>query len=475
MRPTSTWQPTTGGGTLRQGVPAVLAVLLAMVIPAVAAGQAAPAGEVTFSKHIAPILQRSCQSCHRPGQVAPMSLISYQDVRPWARGIKLRTGQREMPPWFIEKDVGIQEFKDDPSLSNEEIAMIATWADNGAPEGNPADMPPPVEWRPADKWSFGTPDLVVSSPARSVAAVEADWQGDVEPTAVGLSTDRYIAAVEVKEVVVPAAQADAAPSAAAGTGESALGLYVVHHAIIGATTELGGDDDGPVGTGSGNNFGMAHEAGQNATFYPEGLGVLLPADSYLTWEMHTHANGEPLSARLDVGFKLHPEGYTPKYTGQDPFGGGMLANHDLDIPAGEDNVRFDAVRALATAAKMITFEPHMHASGKRMCLQAHYPSGAQQTLNCSGYNHNWIKVYSYADDAAPLLPAGTILQVIGWYDNSRGNPNNAEPRNWKGFGNRSIEDMLFYLGKFVPLTEEQYEEESAARGQRSSTATQNNN
>ena len=84
-------------------------------------------------------------------------------------------------------------------------------------------------------------------------------------------------------------------------------------------------------------------------------------------------------------------------------------------------------------------------------------------------------MYSYADDAAPLLPAGTILQVIGWYDNSRGNPNNAEPRNWKGFGNRSIEDMLFYLGKFVPLTEEQYEEESAARGQRSSTATQNNN
>ena len=143
----------------------LLAVGVLGAAPAIAAAGQADAG-ATFTKDIAPILQRSCQNCHRPGAMAPMSLLTYEEVRPWARAIKRRTSPREMPPWFIEKNVGIQKFKDDPSLSDAEIATIARWVDSGAPRGNPADTPPPRQFPAGADWSFGTPDLVVSSPVR---------------------------------------------------------------------------------------------------------------------------------------------------------------------------------------------------------------------------------------------------------------------------------------------------------------------
>jgi hypothetical protein len=150
---------------------------------------------------------------------------------------------------------------------------------------------------------------------------------------------------------------------------------------------------------------------------------------------------------------------------------------DLDIPAGADDVRFDTVYTVPKPGRLVTFEPHMHASGKRMCVEATYPNGRREMLNCAGYNHNWVKVYSYEDDVAPLLPAGTILHVIGWYDNSAKNPRNIDPRNWKGYGNRSVDDMFLFLGKIVALTEEQFKEEVAARQakQRPNATTAQNN
>ena len=431
----------------------------------VATPVAAADDDATFAKDIAPILQRSCQSCHRPGGIAPMSLLTYQDARPWARAIKLKTSlsssdPERMPPWFIEKNVGIQAFENDISLSAAEIAAIARWADSGAPRGNPADLPPPLVFEGGAEWSIGTPDLVVSSPVRTVPALAADYQGDFGPASpTGLTEDRYVKAVEVREIRVNEAPVEGAGS----TPGAALNYSVLHHAVITARTELTEEsNDGPVGRVPGG-FSIAHEAGQNATYYPDELGIRIPAGSYLTWSLHTHSIGSEVQVRLDVGFTLHPQGYTPKYRPGGVDGTGSLTNHDLDIPAGENNARFDAVRALSQPAKLFTFEPHMHSGGKRMCLEATYPSGAVQTINCAGYNHNWVKVYSYAPEAAPLLPPGTILRVTGWYDNSRGNPRNPEPRNWKGFGNRSIEDMLFFFGKFVGLTDEEFAEEVAAR------------
>ena len=438
---------------------------LIMVAPPLAAAQAAP--EVTFTKDVAPILQRSCQSCHRPGPGggAPMALLSYSDVRPWARAIKARTAARTMPPWFIEKEVGIQAFKDDPSLSDEEIAMVGRWVDAGAPRGNPADLPPPRQFPDGREWTIGTPDLIVSSPEEVVKAVAADWHGYWEATPVGLPADRYVEAVEVHEVRVSGGFAKA----------DGLGGYsVIHHA--GIVAGMPGDEAGagPVTRIEGveGSFGMTHEAGQNAIKYAEGLGVVLPSDSSLHWRVHTHSFGEEVVTRLDVGFKFHPDGYAPKYSAPGP--GVRLTFNDLDIPGGADNLRFDAMGVTKNPSKLVTYEPHMHAGGTRMCLNAQYPNGVRETLTCAGYDHNWVKVYSYEDDAAPLLPAGTILHAIAWYDNSAGNRNIIEPRNWHGLGSRSMDDMFFFLGRFVGLTEEQYEEELAARQQRPQLSAQDN-
>ncbi|MEE2612921.1 MAG: hypothetical protein VX975_03760, partial [Acidobacteriota bacterium] len=176
------------------------AAVWVVAAPLPAAGQAL---DPTFTKDVAPILQRSCQKCHRPNSLAPMSLITYDEVRPWARSIKNRTGLRNkmgvMPPWYIEKDIGIQRFKDDWSLSDDEIATIAAWADNGAPRGNPADMPTPPPFIDVDEWEIGQPDLIVSSEAVEVKGSAPDWWGSLGQADSGLTEDRYVAAIEYKE------------------------------------------------------------------------------------------------------------------------------------------------------------------------------------------------------------------------------------------------------------------------------------
>ena len=159
------------------GVASALGVLVPIGL---AAQQSATAREVTFTKDIAPILQRSCENCHRPDGVAPMSLASYEDVRPWARAIKQRTsvGPKAgvMPPWYVEKNIGIQQFQNDPSLSDDEIAKIGKWVDAGAPRGNPADMPPPRVFADNKAWAIGTPDLIVKS---------VDLTETVDPEVIG--------------------------------------------------------------------------------------------------------------------------------------------------------------------------------------------------------------------------------------------------------------------------------------------------
>ena len=429
---------------------ALVAALVLVAAPSAGAEQHA---EVTFSKDVAPILQRSCQGCHRPGPGggAPMSLITYNDVRPWARAIKDRTASRTMPPWFIEKEVGVQDFKDDPSLSEEEIATIGRWVDVGAPRGDPADLPPPREFPDGKGWTIGTPDLIISSPEVTVEAVASDWHGYLESTPTGMSEDRYIESVEVHEVRLQGSH---------GKADGLGGYSVVHHAGITAGTPGDLATPGPVGAIEGA-LNMTHEAGQNATRFANGVGIKLPANSSLHWRVHLSSFGEEVLVKLDVGFKFHPKGYSPKYTASRPFD--SLSNNDLDIPAGAADLRFDALAVTKHPSKLVSFEPHMHAGGRRMCLNAQYPNGIRETLTCARYDHNWVKVYSYADHAAPLIPTGTILQAIAWYDNSAANRNIIEPRNWHGLGSRSMDDMFFFVGRFVGLTEEQYEEERAAR------------
>src|SRR5262245_46288756 len=440
----------------------VLAACVGAGVASLGAQQTAPAGDVTFSKDIAPILQRSCQNCHRPDGVAPMSLVSYEDVRPWALSIKRRTGLGPhagvMPPWYVEKNIGIQQFKDDPSLSDEEIAKIAAWVDAKAPRGNPADMPPAKQWADASVWRIGTPDLIVKSKELLIKGDAPDWWGEIPPMPTGLTADRYVAALEVKEV-------NDVDTQAKGGRATVGGRFVFHHMIW--RTQVLDPAKADVIPESPSIFAdeeavnwPVHEVGRNPDFFDPKSARLLKAGSYIVSDsIHLHSNGRDTRSHLEIGFKFQPMDYKPTYK-RAVFGLGNGV--DIDIKAMEPNQQLHAYTVLQQHTKIISFEPHLHAPGQRMCLEAIWGYNIQ-TLNCVGYDHNWVRGYDYTDDSAPLLPKGTILHIIGYMDNSPTNKNVPDPRNWQGSGNRSVANMFIDLGMRVALTDEQFQDEMAKR------------
>ena len=441
-----------------------IAAIWAVAAPGPASAQTAANRQVTFTRDIAPILQRSCQRCHRPDSVAPMSLLTYEQARPYARAIKQRTalarsqyGRGAMPPWFLEKNIGIQKVKDDISLTDEEIATIAVWADNGAPQGNPADMPPPLRFAGPTDWALGKPDMIVSSPTVFVPAVAPDWQGGIGITPTGLTQDRHLLSAEFKEV----SDFDASKLPKGGT---LGGRFVFHHANVGIGTEadLEADGSGDASEAERESSIPIHEVGRNGDVFPVDAGRLLKAKSTLVFNnVHLHSPGVPggeRNARLDVGMKLHPTGYKPTYE----FRTAGFGRSEIEVNPNQDNQRIDAYWVAPQDIKLVNYEPHMHAAGMRMCMEAIY-GRAVETLNCAGYDHNWVRNYQYDDNSAPLLPKGTILHAIGWFDNTTKNSNITESRNLATYGNSSVSNMFIVFNQAIFLTPEQYKEEIAKR------------
>ena len=426
-------------------VAAIFGVVLAGFAPshiASTAAQSVPGrSPATFSKDVAPIFQRSCQNCHRSGSIGPMSLLTYEDARPFARSIKARVSQRQMPPWHVDRNAGtIHKFKDDPSLTDAEIATVVSWVDAGTPRGNPADLPPPRQFDDSGRWHIGTPDLIVSMPVEAKIAAEGPdwWANYIAET--GLTEDRYIKAVEAKP----------GPGAAA---------RVVHHEVA---SLLGPNDQATGG------ILVEYAVGKNGDIFPDGAGKLIRAGSKIRFNMHYHSVGEEISDRSQVGIVLYPKGYVPKHVMNT-----VLAPNadDLDIPAGADNVRSDAYYKMDRPSRLVGFMPHMHNRGKRQCLEAIYPNMVVEQFNCVNYDFNWQIVYNYADDVAPLLPAGTIMHVISWHDNSAANKNNPDPRNWVGFGNRTTDDMARHWLTYYSMSDEEFKAEVAERNARRANAT----
>ena len=419
------------------------AILSTLLFPALAAAQpaAASAADVTFTKDIVPILQRSCQVCHRAGEMAPMSLVTYEEVRPWARSIKNRVVAREMPPWHIDRHIGIQQFKDNPSLSDEEITMVAQWVDNGSPRGDPADMPPLREFADAAAWQIGEPDLVIRYPALPVPAEGPDMFGAVY-SPLELDKDRYIKAIQHRPV---------------GDGSR----QVIHHALSFAVDQ---DEFTQMPSVSGH-FLMEYASGKNGEVYPEDSGVLLQAGKKMKLDYHLHPVGESVDAIMELGIIFHPEDLQPKHIRWSK----QLGQHvtDIDVPAGTV-VRRDGYTLMNKSARITAFQPHMHALGRYQCLELIYPTASTpmqtEVVSCAHFDYNWHLVYNYADDVAPLVPAGTILHIISWHDNTAGNRANLDPKNWVGNGRgRTIDEMAFAWIGWYDLTDGEYEEELAAR------------
>ena len=399
--------------------------------------------DVTYNLDVAPILERSCVKCHRPNSIAPMSFLTYEEVHPWAALIQYRTELRDkfgvMPPWFIERDIGIQHYANDESLSEEEIATIATWVSIGTPEGDPANRPEPLTFPDQLSWDIGEPDLIVDLPALTMEAGAPDRWGVIPPVSAGLTEDRYVAALQILEV----------SDFEGGIG----GNFIYHHANIQSMNEDG--------TRQPALWGI-HEVGRNAEHYDPQSSPLLKAGSQL-WSntVHMHSNAVTTTGHLRLGFKFQPKDYQPTLERRNL----LFGTQEIDLRPMEAGQEINWYHTLTQNARIPNYEPHMHASGKRMCIEAIY-ANRTETLSCSGYDHNWVKVYNYHEDYAPLLPKGTIIRVRGIFDVTPDNQNVVDPRNWQGLGHRSVDNMALLIMPVINLNDEQFKEEMANRRER---------
>jgi hypothetical protein len=427
-----------------------LVIGLAVAVPAQAGGDN-PARPVTFTKDVAPILQEKCQACHRAGYFAPMSLETYEEARPWARSIKARVSARQMPPWHIDKTVGIQEFKNDRSLSDDQIDTIVRWVDAGAPKGDPKDMPPPRTFADDSVWGFaaefGPPDMIIKTPPYTVPAVALDaWYRPVVET--GLTEPRWVRAIEIRPSTVP-------------------GRKVTHHALASLSQNEPAAGPGQFGPG----LFMEWAVGKQGEIMRPNAGKLMLPGARFVFEIHYHSVGEEITDSVELGIYFYPKGQEPKHR-QVLNLFGSLAHDSIDIPPHSTFVR-ETFHVMRQNGRVENFQPHMHLRGKAMSMTAILPDGRRQLLShVDNFNFNWHNNYVYADDAAPLLPKGTLLQITMWYDNTAANPNNPDPDQWVGFGDRTVDEMGHAWVNITYLGDEDFEAEVKKRSERARTTTQ---
>jgi len=425
--------------TMSGRIGAVTAALLAAGVT----GAAAQSPEVTFTRDVEPILQRSCQGCHRPGQMGPMSLVTYEDIRPWARAVRDKVVTRTMPPWHLDKTVGIREFENDISLTGEEIELIARWVDAGAPRGNPADAPPPMDWPEEDIWRLAErygrpPDLVVASDPWTQAAEGQDqWWQPVVPT--GLTEDRWVTGMEVR------------PSMGGGR-------RVTHHAVIYLQQEEEpGDHAAAVEVPGQGSYLTEFAVGKIGDVFRENTGKLLKTGSRIAFDNHYHSVGEAITSQTEVGIWFHTRGYVPKYRVFGRALGVQQAMATLDIPPGKVTTHHAYV-PLELPVRIENYQPHMHVRGKAMSMEAIYPDGRVEMLShVENFDFNWHVNYVYTDDSAPVLPKGTVIHLTAVHDNTAGNRANPDPTQWVGWGQRSYDDMYHAHVNMTFLTDEDYE------------------
>jgi mono/diheme cytochrome c family protein len=416
---------------------------------AAAPDSVAGAEDITYAEHVAPIIQENCQICHQPGSIAPFSLLTYSDVRRVGGLIKARVSERIMPPWHIDRTIGIQEFKNDRGLSDEEIATIVAWVDAGTPEGDPADLPPPADFPDPDAWQlapeFGEPDLVVASEPYTLAAQTQDkWFRPVTET--GLTEPRWVKAIEIRPV-------------------GAETRRITHHVLAFLVQD---EEDSEMSAGAvratatgamgGPGLFMEWAVGKVGEIFPDGAGKLMLPNSRIRWEVHMHAMGrEVKDSTVELGVWFYPPGEEPRNRTRLRMFDARGERGDLDIPPGEIAVtqRFHVLR---WPTRLENFQPHMHMRGKMMRMAAVYPDGSSEILSqVSNFRWNWHVNYIYADHAAPLLPAGTVLVITAWHDNTADNPNNPDPEQWVGWGDRTIDEMAHAWVDVTYLSQEEFD------------------
>jgi mono/diheme cytochrome c family protein len=413
-------------------VAAVLATAFSMRLGGTSSA-AAPASQVTFYRDVLPILQSNCQSCHRPGEVAPMSLLTYEQSRPYAKAIKEKVLARKMPPWFADPRYG--HFANARTLSPQEINTLVAWVDGGALAGDKKDAPPPKEF--VDGWNIGKPDVVLEMPQPFHVPAQGtiDYQWVVIPT--GFTKDMWVEAAEIRpgnRAVVHHVLAFVRPK----------GSPWMKDAQPGVPFSMGpqGEARGPRPGGAGP------EMGEQLKGYAPGIqpliltntARLIPAGSDIVLQLHYTTNGTPADDQSKMGLVFAKD---PPAQRQITL---MAPNPRFAIPPNDPDYEVTSVVELEDAVTLTSLVPHMHFRGKDFMFKVVYPSGESKTLlSVPHYDFNWQLEYDLAEPL--VLPKGTRIECTAHYDNSANNPFNPDPNKLVRWGEQTWDEMM--IGYFT--------------------------
>jgi hypothetical protein len=403
-----------------------LALTLGTCFTACSFGQMGNGMNVTFTKDVAPILQKNCQNCHRPGEAGPFSMLSYEEVRPWAGAMKLAVQQKMMPPWYADPQYG--HFGNDRSLSQKDIGTIVAWVNAGAPKGDPKDMPAPVKF--TEGWGIPAPDKVLQLPQPFPVPESGivEYQYVIVPT--GFTEDKWVQAVEVR----PTERA------------------VVHH-IIAFVREPGSNyfkdhkpgvffeappskTDEKVDTSAlPSDFLVGYAPGQPAEILRPGEAKLIKAGSDIVFEVHYTPNGTAVMDQTKLGLVFAKE--PPKLRVQTL----SASNGKFKIPPGDPDYRVDASFEVAKEVTLAGIHPHMHTRGKDFEYRLVFPNGETRTiLRVPAFNWHWQLWYNLEEPI--VLPKGTKIECTAHFDNSKNNPENPDPTKTVIWGQQNFDEMM---------------------------------
>ena len=398
----------------------------------VAAQTPAPAGTaaVTFNKDALPVLQRNCQACHRPGEVAPMSFLTYQDVRPYARAIKNAVTIRQMPPWFAEN--GYAHYANDRQLSQSDIDTLVAWVDHGAVEGDAKDRPAPVTFE--DGWNI-KPDMVIEMPEDFHVAATGTINYQNILVKVNFPEDKWVIAAEMRPgnpKVVHHMRANLRPPSS----------DFMKSAIPGKAYENG---DKSLGNGISETIGKFNPGLGEQAFNEFDSAKFVPKGSDIVFNIHYTADGQPETDRSKVGFVFAKPGWKPTY--RYFMHNGPLANN-LAIPPYDSNAEVVAELTTQQPMKLVYTQPHMHLRGKDFELRLIFPSGETRTVLKGKWDFNWHLGYDLTEPIE--LPVGTRIISICHYDNSPANKVNPDPSKLVYWGDQNWDEMQnIFIGVLV--------------------------
>jgi len=401
-------------------------VLAFAACAALACGLPAQAPPPTFSKDVALILQKNCQTCHRPGEGGPFSLLTYDDAKLMASSIKRVASQKSMPPWYADPKFG--HFANDRSLSDKEIATLVAWANAGAPEGDKKDLPPPINW--LEGWGIPKPDVVfqLPRPFNIPASGTIEYQYVIIPT--GFTEDKWVQMAEARPTNRPMVHHIIAYVREPGSNyfkNQKPGEFF----IAPPAKETEKEDTSALPS----DFLIGYAPGQPPEILPEGQAKLVKAGSDLVLEVHYMADGMATTDQTKVGLILAKA--PPKRRVKTM----SASNGTFKIPPGDPNYKVDATFEVGTDVTLASIHPHMHTRGKDFEYRIVYPDGRTETiLSVPHYNWRWQLWY---DLAKPMdLPKGTKIECTAHFDNSANNKENPDPTKTVIWGQQSWDEMM---------------------------------